>query len=212
LIDTPPDLRLIALQNRLRWIDAVLYTHSHADHIYGLDDLRAFNYLQDAEIPLYAQADVLDDLRRTFRYCFIPTQPGGSKPQLVLKELTAGKEILLYDLPVLPLAVMHGILPILAFKLGPSCAYVTDVSRILPESMPHLLGLDVLFLDAVRYEPHPTHFHMDAALAVVAELKPQRTIFVHLSHDYDHSVVNAQLPAGVELAYDGLEVEVGEQD
>jgi phosphoribosyl 1,2-cyclic phosphate phosphodiesterase len=210
LIDTPPEFRLMAIEHRLRRIDAVLYTHSHADHIYGLDDLRAFNHLQKSEIPLYAQQDVLDDLRRSFNYCFVPTQAGGGKPMLGLNQITAKKPFDLFDLPVTPLTVMHGNLPILAYKLGAGCAYVTDVSRIPQESLRYLQNLDVLFLDAVRYEPHATHFHMVKALEVISELKPARCILIHLSHDYDHDVVNSELPAGVELAYDGMTVETSQ--
>lgn len=208
LIDTPPEFRLIAIHNRLRHLDAVLYTHSHADHIFGLDDIRAFNFLQHAEIPLYAQIDVLDDLRRIFQYCFITTQKGGGKPQLALNGVSAGVPLNLFGLNVVPLAVMHGRLPILAYKLGNNAAYVTDVSEILPESLQHLFNLDVLFLDAVRYQPHSTHFHLERALEVVSELRPKRAIFVHLSHDYDHDQVNGELPDGVELAYDGLTVDI----
>jgi phosphoribosyl 1,2-cyclic phosphate phosphodiesterase len=210
LIDTPPEFRVIVLERRIRRIDAVLYTHSHADHIFGMDDLRAFNYIQKNAIPLYAQADVLDDLRRSFAYCFIETQAGGGKPQLLLQEISANRSFGLFGLSVLPLAVMHGTLPILAYKLGSNAAYVTDVSKILPESVPHLQNLDLLFLDAVRYEPHSTHFHLQRALEVVRELNPRRCFLVHLSHDYDHDAVNEQLPAGVQLAYDGLEVDVSQ--
>ena len=208
VIDTPPELRIIALAHHLRRIDAVLYTHSHADHIFGMDDLRAFNYLQKSAIPLFGQADVLDDLRRSFLYCFVPTQAGGGKPQLVLSDITAGVPFDLFGVHVRPIAVMHGTLPILSFKLGEHCAYVTDVSRIPDESLTHLANLDLLFLDAVRYEPHSTHFHLERALQVIDELKPRRAVLVHLSHDYDHETVNRSLPDGVELAYDGLEIEV----
>jgi phosphoribosyl 1,2-cyclic phosphate phosphodiesterase len=206
LIDTPPELRLIAIEHRLRRIDAVLYTHSHADHIFGMDDLRAFNYLQKSEIPLYAQSDVIDDLRRSFHYCFVHTQAGGGKPQLVLNEIHAGQPFDLFNLTISPLAVMHGTLPILAYKLGERCAYVTDVSLIPPESLPYLKKLDLLFLDAVRYQPHATHFHMARALEVIHELNPKRTVLIHLSHDYDHEKVNKELPDYVELAYDGMEI------
>jgi phosphoribosyl 1,2-cyclic phosphate phosphodiesterase len=178
LIDTPPELRLIAIEHRLRRIDAVLYT----------------------------QSDVIDDLRRSFHYCFVHTQAGGGKPQLVLNEIHAGQPFDLFNLTISPLAVMHGTLPILAYKLGERCAYVTDVSLIPPESLPYLKKLDLLFLDAVRYQPHATHFHMARALEVIHELNPKRTVLIHLSHDYDHEKVNKELPDYVELAYDGMEI------
>ncbi len=194
----------------MRRIDSVLFTHSHADHIYGLDDLRAFNYLQKGEIPLYGKADVLDDLKRTFQYCFVPTQAGGGKPQLSLHEVGAYQKFQMFDLEVLPLIVFHGTLPILAYKLGANAAYVTDVSRIPEETIPHLLNLDLIFLDAVRYDPHPTHFNMAGALAMVEQRKPRRTVLIHLSHDYDHSVVNTELPEGIELGFDGMVLDVSQ--
>ena len=208
IVDTPQEFRQIAIAYRLRHIDAVLYTHSHADHIFGMDDLRAFNFLQGGTIPIYAQPDVLDDLQRVFRYCFVPTQAGGGKPLLELHPVHPGGRLELFGLPILPLRVFHGRLPILAYKFGSKAAYVTDVSLIPDETWPELFGLDVLFLDAVRREPHETHFHLDKALEVVRELKPKQTYFVHLSHDYDHDAMNRELPQGVELAYDGLEIEV----
>jgi phosphoribosyl 1,2-cyclic phosphate phosphodiesterase len=204
LIDTPPEFRLMAIEHRLRRVDSVLYTHSHADHIFGLDDLRAFNYLQKSEIPLYAQDDVLEDLLRSFHYCFVPTQLGGGKPQLVLNEISAGIPLKLFDLDVLPLNVFHGKLPILAFKLGANAAYVTDVSEITPGSEQHLRDLDLLFLDAVRYEPHATHFHLDKALDVIRRVNPRQCVLIHLSHDYDHEKVNKELPDRVSLAFDGM--------
>lgn len=190
-------------------LDGVLYTHSHADHLFGLDDLRAFNFLQEGAIPLYAESNVLADIRRVFEYCFVPTQVAGGKPQIELREILPYQQLELAGLAILPLRVFHGSLPILAFKFGNRAAYVTDVSKIPDESWRQLIGLDVLLLDAVRRQPHPTHFHFDRALEVAAELRPKQTYFVHLSHDYDFEETNATLPAGVALAYDGQEIEVG---
>ena len=209
LVDTPPEMRLAFLRSHVRRLDAILYTHSHADHVFGLDDVRTFNYRTGLPIPLYAEPNVLDDLRRIYEYIFVPTQAGGGKPQVGLETLTPGVPLTLHGLGVLPLRVCHGTLPVLAFVFGGRFGYVTDVSEIPAAAWPHLQGLDLLMLDAVRREPHSTHFHLDAALDVIARLKPRRALLTHLSHDYDHATTNATLPPGVELAYDGQSVDLG---
>ncbi|MCW3061401.1 MAG: Metal-dependent hydrolase of the beta-lactamase superfamily [Capsulimonas sp.] len=208
LVDTPPEMRMALLANPMSRLDAILYTHSHADHIFGLDDIRVFNYRQTTAIPIYAETSVLDDIQRIYEYIFKMTPVGGGKPQVELHTLTPGEPLTLGGLHVLPMRVFHGRLPILAYKFGAKFAYVTDVSAIPAETLPHLQDLDLLMLDAVRREPHETHFHLDAALEVVAQLKPKRTLLTHLSHDYDHCAVNAELPAGVELAYDGQTIDL----
>lgn len=209
LVDTPPEMRLALIANDVSRLDAILYTHSHADHIFGLDDVRTFNYRSGVAMPVYAEPNVLGDVQRIYNYIFKVTQAGGGKPQVTLNAVTPLEPLTLGGLSVLPLRVFHGKLPILAFKFGPRFAYVTDVSRIPDETWPHLENLDLLMLDAVRREPHETHFHLDASLEVIAQLKPKRTLLTHLSHDYDHAETNAQLPPGVELAYDGQSVEIG---
>ena len=208
LVDTPPEMRLAAIENHLERVDTVLFTHSHADHIFGLDDLRIYNWRRNAAIPLLGEDEVLDDIRRAFRYCFIETQAGGGKPQLDLVTITPGESLNLFGIEVLPLRVMHGRLPVLAFVFGGKVGYVTDVSEIPDEAWRHLVGLDVLLLDGVRREPHSTHFHLAKSLEVIEALAPKQAYLVHLSHDYDHATVNAELPTGVELAYDGLTFDV----
>ncbi len=208
LVDTPPEFRLAAIERDLRRVDAVLFTHSHADHVFGLDDLRTFNWIQQTEIPLYAEPDVIGDLNRAFNYIWRDTQAGGGKPRLTLNEISAGETMSMGGLTVEPLRVMHGQLPILAFVFGGKAAYVTDVSNIPIETLERIRGVEVLFLDAVRYAPHPTHYHYDKALEIAREIGASQTYFVHLSHDYDYEIVNAALPKGVSLAYDGLTFEL----
>ncbi|MGO8673105.1 MAG: MBL fold metallo-hydrolase [Capsulimonadaceae bacterium] len=212
LVDTSPEMRLQLLANGVRRLDAILYTHSHADHIFGLDDIRSFNIRQNHAVPVYAEPDVEADLRRVYAYIFRPTPVGGGKPQIDLYGAAPLKLLTLGGLDILPLRVLHGRLPILAFKFGRRAAYVTDVSEIPDETWPHLLGLDLLILDAVRRKPHETHFHLAAALDVVRRLSPQRTLLTHLSHDYDQDTVNEELPNGVELAYDTQKIEVSEPE
>lgn len=210
LVDTTPELRLQALVNDVRRVDAVLFTHTHADHIFGLDDLRRFNDLSGEEIPIYGDQDTLDDIRRIYRYVFIETQAGGGKPRLTLHPIPPALD--LFGLHIQSFYVLHGKLPVLAYRFdrpatadspARSVAYVTDVSHIPPDSMAKLHGLDLLLLDAVRFDPHPTHFGLYQALDVIEELKPRRALLTHLSHRFDHEAVNAQLPSHVELSYDG---------
>lgn len=205
LVDTPPELRLQAVRAGLRRLDAVLFTHSHADHVFGLDDVRRFNDLQGGALPCYADAETLADLRRIFQYVFVPTQVGGGKPRLELCPLNGPFN--LFGLEVRPLRVMHGQLPITAYRFG-KLAYVTDTSHIPPQSEAELHGLDVLVIDALRYRPHPTHFNLEQALAVVERLRPRHAFFTHLCHDVEHAQASAELPDGVELAYDGLVIKV----
>ena len=159
-------------------------------------------------MPIYLEPAVEEDIRRVYAYIFRDGPIGGGKPEVDLRRLTPGESLVLGGIDILPMRVYHGRLPVLAFKFGAYFAYVTDVSRIPGETWPHLYGLDLLILDAVRREPHETHFHLDAALEVVEKLKPARTLLTHLSHDYDHETTNAELPAGVELAFDGQVVTV----
>ena len=208
LIDATPELRVQSLALGLNRVDAVLLTHTHADHIMGLDDLRRFNDLANAEIPVYGDADTLTTVRRIYPYIFTETQAGGGKPRLSLHEVERDFEM--FGLRVRSFYVLHGSLPVLAYRFdapgdpGSSFAYVTDVSEIPAESAALLEGLDLLFLDAVRFDPHPTHFGLNQALEVIAASQPRRAYLTHLSHVFDHDVVNAQLPPGVELSYDGL--------
>lgn len=216
LVDTTPELRMQALAFGLRRVDAVLFTHTHADHIMGLDDMRRFNDLYDVEIPVHGDADTLREIRRIYPYIFRDTgQLGGGKPRLSLNEVESS--FALFGLNIHSFYVMHGKLPVLSYRFDQpqtagvsarSFAYCTDVNYIPPDAMTHLHDLDLLILDAVRYEPHSTHFGFHQALEVIAELQPRRALLTHLSHHFDHENANAQCPPNVELAYDGQVVEL----
>jgi len=205
LVDTTPELRLQAIAFGLKRVDAVLYTHTHADHIFGLDELRRFNDLSGAEIPVYGAESTLDDIRRIFPYIFNPPQVGGGTPKISLHRVPESFD--LFGMHVEAFTVMHGKLPVLAFRFD-DFAYVTDTNHIPDDSMAKLWNLDVLILDAVRYKPHSTHFGLWEAVAVVEQLQPRRALFTHISHLLEHDTVNAELPPGMELAYDGQVLEL----
>ena len=203
IVDTPPEMRIELIANKVSRVNAIFITHSHADHIFGMDDVRPFNYRQGSAVPIFAEKSVQADIRRIFDYAFTTGPLGGGRPQIDLCDATPGIPIELGGTVVLPLRVFHGKLPILAYKFGQNFAYVTDVSSIPAETFPHLQNLDILLLDAVRREKHETHFNLDEALEVISVLRPKRAYLTHLSHDFDYDKTNAELPDGVELAYDG---------
>ncbi len=205
LIDTPTDLREQALRFGLPRLDAIVYTHTHADHIFGLDDVRIFNFRQGGAIPCHGSPETLANLRRVFAYVFEDGQEGGGKPQLELVPIAGPFE--LCGARVEPLPVWHGGLEVLAFRIG-GFAYVTDCSRIPEASAARLTGLDVLILDALRYRRHATHFSVEEALAEVERLRPRRTILTHLAHEIDSAAPRFPLPAGVEFGFDGLAFDV----
>jgi phosphoribosyl 1,2-cyclic phosphate phosphodiesterase len=207
LIDTTPDFRAQALRARIERVDAILYTHSHADHILGLYDVRPYNYRQRGAIPVYAMPETLDAIRRVFRYAFEPGPNDTVVPRLILNELN-GAPFDLFGVEFIPIRVVHGNSDVLGFRFG-DAAYLTDHSDIPEESKEKLQGLDVLFLDALRHRPHPTHSTVERSLAWVEELKPRRAFFTHICHDLPHERTEAELPGHVHLAYDGLEIEVG---
>ena len=206
LVDTPTDLRVQALRFGLPRLDAVLYTHAHADHIFGLDDIRIFNFRQKAPIPCYGSVATLAALRRTFAYAFEPGQEGGGKPQLDLIPVVGPFELL--GQSIVPVPIWHGRMEVFGYRFG-RFAYVTDCNVIPEESFDLLAGVEILILDALRYRPHPTHFSLEEALAAAARIGARRTIFTHFSHDIDHDAPDIELPAGVELGYDGLVFDVG---
>ena len=205
VIDTSPDLRQQALTHDIRRLDAVLFTHPHADHVYGLDDVRIFNFLMRRDLPCYGSPETLAAIRRHFSYIFEDTQAGGGKPHLRLIEVEEPFEVL--GRTVTPVPVFHGEMPVLGYRLG-DFALVTDVNHIPEESFRLLDGVEVLVLGALRHRPHPTHFNFAEAVDAARRVGARRTVFTHLCHEVDHAAAEAELPAGMEIGHDGLELEV----
>lgn len=204
LIDAGPDFRSQALAVGLDHLDAVLLTHSHYDHIAGLDDLRPL-IEKGSAMPIYGDDRTLSDVRERFSYAFGISSEGSTRPEM---------QLIPVDVPfcigvtrIIPIPIQHGTWTITGYRIG-SLGYVTDASVISATSMEQLCGLDVLVLNALRYKPYPTHFSLTEALAVIADLRPRRAFLVHMNHHIDHAIVTAHLPHGVALAYDGLRVDI----
>jgi phosphoribosyl 1,2-cyclic phosphate phosphodiesterase len=204
VIDTTPDFRQQALRTGIRRLDAVLFTHAHADHVMGLDDVRPFNFKQPEPLPIYGTDATLENIRGAFRYIFELTQAESSIPRIVTHTLT-GQPVELHGLVFTPVPLKHGRGDVLGFRFG-RAAYLTDHSEIPGESLALLRDLDVLFLDALRHKPHPTHTTVQRSLEYVEQLRPQRAFFTHISHDLPHERTEARFPAHVRLAYDGLQI------
>lgn len=207
LIDCSIDFRMQMLSWPLPRIDAVLLTHTHSDHINGLDDLRSFNYIQKSSIPIFSTQYFLDDLKNRFGYCFTPLQEGGGVPHLDLMPIDPGQPFEVKGLPIQPVQIMHGVLPILGFRLG-RFAYLTDCSGIPEASEAMLQGLDVLIISALRRRPHPTHFSLAQSLEASERLGAKRVFFTHIADDLDHEETNRELPDRARLLYDGQEIVV----
>src|SRR5471030_2274502 len=205
-IDTTPDSRTQASRARIDRLDAVRVTHAHADHLMGLDDVRPFNLRRKTQIPIFAAEDTMAAIRRCFQYVFDGVKKDTNIPQLEGR-LIDGSPFNLFGLEFLPIPVLHGRQTIYGFRFG-DAAYLTDHSEIPESSMDQLRDLDVLFLDALRYKPHPTHSTVDRSVKTVEQLSPRRAFFTHICHDLSHERAESLLPSDIRLAYDGLEIEV----
>lgn len=208
LVDVSTDFRQQALRAGIEKIEAVLITHCHADHVFGLDDLRPLNFKHGA-IPVYASATTWRDLQRMFSYIFERKHIGGGLPQLTSHQFDGPFEVC--GLRVTPFPVVHGQSEVTGFRFDAgrlAAAFVTDCNLIPARSLELLRGLDLLILDALRLKPHPTHLHLEQSLAYVAEVKPRRTLLTHMGHEIKHDEWSERLPEGVALAYDGLQLEI----
>jgi phosphoribosyl 1,2-cyclic phosphate phosphodiesterase len=204
LVDTSPDLRKQVIREKIPRIDAVLFTHSHADHIHGIDDLRGFHFIHKRIIPCYGERETIEVVTANFSYIFKGLDVAGYAPLLDAQILSG--PFTLFGLKIIPIPLMHGAMTATGYRFG-NVAYLTDLSRIPEASMEHLEGVEILIIDALRYNPHPNHLNIEGALQVVERLSPRRALFTHLTHEVSYSD-GKKLPAGVEFAYDGLVLEM----
>jgi phosphoribosyl 1,2-cyclic phosphate phosphodiesterase len=204
LIDTTPDFREQAIREKIQKIDAVLYTHTHADHILGIDDLRPLSYHREGRIPLYARPEATEFLRNMFRYIFDADYKFGGLARLELKTIEGRFE--LFGTAVEPVPVIHGETEIYGYRFG-NAAYLTDFSEIPESSFSQLQGLDILFLDGLRHKPHPTHSTIENSVQIADRVGAKRVFLTHICHDLPHEATNAALPPHVRLSYDGLKLE-----
>lgn len=208
LIDTPPDFREQALEYRVPRVDAVLFTHAHADHIFGFDDIRRYNTIQNGVIPAYGHPHTLADMQRIFNYVGKERVAGMYRPRIDFRDLT--ETVVIGDITVTPLPVEHGPTPTYGYRFdhdGRSMGYVPDCASMPEATIDRLQDCDVMVLDALRYRPHRTHLTTAQSLALLTRIGARRSLMVHLCHDVDHSELQSSLPSGVDVSYDGLELE-----
>jgi phosphoribosyl 1,2-cyclic phosphate phosphodiesterase len=210
IIDAGPELRMQLVRERATLIRAAMFTHSHADHIMGIDDLRIFGFQLDDSVPLYCEEVVEEQIRQTFSYAFSDPSTHAHKyaaPRLRFERITEGQDFSLLGLNIRTIRLKHGELPILGFRIG-NVAFCTDVSTIPADSREQLKNLDVLVLNTLRHKPHPTHLHLDAALNLIRQLQPRQAYLTHMSHELDYDELLKELPPNVAPAYDGLRIAV----
>lgn len=205
LIDTSTDLRRQALREKIQRIDAVLFTHSHADHIHGIDDLRGFHFIHRRLIPCYGSEETMRVIAGNFSYIFKGLESGGYAP--LMEAHVIGSPFDLFGKTVRPVPLLHGTMPATGYRIDDT-AYLTDCSAIPESSLPELQGLDTLIIDALRYTPHENHFNISSALDMVKLLAPRRAVLTHLTHEVSYRD-RERLPLGVDFAYDGMVLEEG---
>jgi phosphoribosyl 1,2-cyclic phosphate phosphodiesterase len=207
LIDTGPDFHAQALREGIRRVDAVLYTHGHADHVMGFDDLRPLSFHAVGDLPVYADEPTANNIERIFEYTFRKEDryPTSARVKIHRIDPMPGAGIDLFGACFQRIPVTHGRQEITGYRFG-AAAYLTDMSDIPEVSLPLLQNLDVLIVDALRHDPHPSHSHLEKSIAIVEQLRPRRAFFTHMSHDLDHDTTNAKLPTHIRLAYDGQQI------
>lgn len=208
LIDTSTDLRFQALRHGISKIDAVLYTHSHADHTHGIDELRTFNFVNKMVIPCYGNRQTLKNIEKNFKYIFDSVNSAGGKPKLQLNIVS--KEFDIDGIRVTPVDIYHANWTILGYRIG-NMAYLTDCSGIPVESWDKLRDLDVLIVSALRYRPHEAHFNVEQAVETAEKINPKLTVFTHMGHEIDYDTLLNELPESMVPAYDGMEIEFDER-
>jgi phosphoribosyl 1,2-cyclic phosphate phosphodiesterase len=211
LVDTSPDLRAQALMTGLKKISAVLYTHDHADHIFGMDELRTFNFIMGQPISVYGNEKVINRIKTVFNYIWDPNAPkGGGLPMIATNIFEGPME--LAGIEVEPLDLIHGKQHILGFMFDKKVAYMTDCSAVPDETIEQTKGVDLAIIDALRYRPHITHFSIDGAVEVLEKIRPKRALLTHLSHSMDYDRLRSELPDWIEPAYDGMVIDLGDSN
>jgi phosphoribosyl 1,2-cyclic phosphate phosphodiesterase len=209
LVDTSPDLREQLLDTQVDWVDGIFYTHEHADHTHGIDDLRAFTVRRDAPLPMYGSAETLDSLKRKFAYIFDEKRPlaGTSKPEGRAHIIEADMPFVVGDAEIVPIPIPHGAITVFAYRIGP-LGYITDAKSVPAPAIERLRGVRVLVINALFRTEHPTHLSIPESLRVAADVGAERTYLIHLTHDNFHANLESELPRGVTPAFDGLTVRV----
>jgi phosphoribosyl 1,2-cyclic phosphate phosphodiesterase len=202
LIDTSPDLRIQAFRHNITRIDAVLYTHSHADHTHGIDELRTYNFINKMVIPCYGDRQTVSNIMSNFKYIFDGSFPPGGKPKLSITAVDGDFDI--KGVRIIPIDILHADWLILGYRIG-DMAYLTDCSGIPESSVERLNGLELLIIDALRYRPHPAHLSVDQAIQVISEIRPKIAVFTHMGHELDYEKLSKELPKNIEPGYDGME-------